>query len=160
MPTILQMNLVNVLGMLLGAYLLRTGIGMLGPEGRFISRTEHRSYLPDLALILHRDEPIAVETLVTGPFERPPDLAIEVVSPGDRPVSIAEKVAFYLRAGVPITWVIDPADQLLTEFRPGRESIRYARGERVSAEPVLPGFDLDLDEAFSMVERLMRTPRP
>src|SRR6266581_915179 len=37
-----------------------------------------------------------------------PDLAVEVVSPGDRPRHVLDKVGEYLEAGVRLVWVIDP----------------------------------------------------
>src|SRR5262249_26260657 len=38
----------------------------------------------------------------------PPDLAVEVLSPSDRPRYILDKVGEYLQAGVRLVWVIDP----------------------------------------------------
>ena len=37
-----------------------------------------------------------------------PDLAVEVISPGDRPRWILDKVGEYLSAGVRLVWMIDP----------------------------------------------------
>ena len=38
----------------------------------------------------------------------PPDLAVEVVSPGNRPGEMLKKVSEYLEAGVSMVWVVYP----------------------------------------------------
>ena len=38
----------------------------------------------------------------------PPDLAVEVLSPSDRPRQVLDRIGEYLGAGVPLVWVIDP----------------------------------------------------
>jgi Uma2 family endonuclease len=39
----------------------------------------------------------------------PPDLAVEILSPGDRPGEVLAKVGDWLNAGTRLVWVIDPA---------------------------------------------------
>jgi Uma2 family endonuclease len=81
-------------------------------------------------------------------FPGPPDLAVEVLSPDDRPSDIAAKIGDHLRAGAQAVWVLDPDAQTLTvHTREG--SIRYARGEVLRAAPPLPGFELPLTELFA-----------
>jgi Uma2 family endonuclease len=46
-----------------------------------------------------------------------PDLAVEVLSPEDRPRSVLDKVGEYLDAGVSLVWVVDPKSRTATVYR-------------------------------------------
>jgi Uma2 family endonuclease len=55
-------------------------------------------------------------------FTQPPHLAIEIVSPDDRPSDMLVKVAEYLNFGVPHVWIPDPYRRRLQEA--GRDGLR------------------------------------
>jgi Uma2 family endonuclease len=44
----------------------------------------------------------------TPVFEEPPFLAIEILSPEDRPIRVSDTIDAWLKFGVPHVWVIDP----------------------------------------------------
>src|SRR6185436_13966320 len=50
-----------------------------------------------------------------------PDLAVEVLSPSDRPRHVLEKVGEYLDAGVRLVWVIDPVKRQAVVYRTATE---------------------------------------
>lgn len=129
----------------------RTRLGWILPELRHAHDPEERSYLPDIGIILRQRGPSRANRR-RGAIRQAPDLAIEVLSPDDRPGRVAEKVAFYLRAGVPLTWVIDPDELTLDAYRPGHPTEQFVRRGTVSAAPVLPDFSLDLAELFSVLD--------
>lgn len=83
-----------------------------------------------------------------------PDLAIEILSPDDRPGRVADKLAFYLRTGVPLTWIIDPGERTLTAYRPGEPPVLHTVTDVVRGEPVLPNFTLDLGNLFAELDGL------
>src|SRR3954451_2362624 len=47
----------------------------------------------------------------------PPDLVVEVSSPGDRPGATHKKVSDYLEIGVLRVWIVDPASQSVANHR-------------------------------------------
>ena len=53
------------------------------------------------------------ERLPAGHIPITPDLAVEVVSPNDRVYEVDTKVEEYLRAGVPLVWVVNPETRVL-----------------------------------------------
>jgi Uma2 family endonuclease len=61
----------------------------------------------------------------------PPDLAVEVLSPDDRPRYVLDKVGEYLGAGVRLVWVIDPAARAATVYR-SLTDVRRLQGARRS----------------------------
>src|SRR5262245_39455225 len=70
---------------------------------------------PDVAFV--RQASIPVSGIPRGFWAGPPDLAVEVLSPDDRPSEITEKVSEYLTSGVCLVWVIDPDERTVTTYR-------------------------------------------
>lgn len=84
-----------------------------------------------------------------GVLEGPPDLAVEVRSPNDRPGEIARKVADYLAHGVRAVWELDPDARTITVHRPGTPP-RVLRGDDVlDGGDVLPGFGVVTSAIFA-----------
>ncbi|GBC94927.1 hypothetical protein HRbin16_00712 [bacterium HR16] len=78
-----------------------------------------------------------------------PDLVAEVVSPNDTFTEVTEKVDDWLRAGVRVVWVVDPAQQTVRVYRPD-QPVRVLRAEdTLSGEEVLPGFECKVSEIFA-----------
>jgi Uma2 family endonuclease len=79
----------------------------------------------------------------------PPDLAVEVVSPGDRRGAILEKVLEYLRAGVLMVWVIYPRRRQVAVYRrDDDEPIFYREGDVLEGFPELPDFRCPVADLF------------
>ncbi|MGH7546536.1 MAG: Uma2 family endonuclease [Gemmatimonadota bacterium] len=74
-----------------------------------------------------------------------PDLVAEIVSPGDRPGEVLEKVADWLDGGTRLVWVIDPARRHCQIFRQDGTTATLGPEETLDGEDVLPGFSLALD---------------
>jgi Uma2 family endonuclease len=84
-----------------------------------------------------------------GYFLVPPDLAVEVVSPNDTHTRVQTKVREYLRASVPLVWVVDPEGRTVTVYR-ARDRWRILEAEEtLSGEDVLPGFSCPVADLFS-----------
>ena len=92
---------------------------------------------PDLTYVSHERLPTGVPE---GFLRAIPDLAVEVLSPGDSERRMLDKVGEYLQAGVRMVWVIDPATRSATSWRSlTRVRTSTADGE-LDGEDVLPGF--------------------
>jgi Uma2 family endonuclease len=151
MPSPHHAMLVAELSALLRNYLRTSREAVVLVEPRHVFWAEERSYLPDISVIRAEHFPTDPEALRRGPIDTGPDLAIEVLSPDDRPGRVAEKLAFYLRASTPLVWVIDPADQTIAVHRPGAASTLHHSGETIDASPVLSGFTLDVEALFAVL---------
>jgi len=119
-------------------------------ESRHALRPENRAYLPDVAFVLAEHMP-GRNALDRGALDVQPDIAIEILSPEDRPSRVAEKVTFYMRNNTPLVWVIDPIDETLDAYRPGLASTHHTRGDIITGEPVLPDFRLDVGALFAVL---------
>jgi Uma2 family endonuclease len=72
-----------------------------------------------------------------------PDFVIEVASPSDDIAALREKMEEYRAAGVPLGWLILPESKQVEIYTP-TEVQTLTSPEVVSADPVLPGFRLEL----------------
>ena len=81
-----------------------------------------------------------------GFTELAPDLAVEIVSPDDRPRLVLDKVGEYLQAGVRMVWVIDPSKGVATVHRSLTNVRTLERSASLDGEDVLPGFSCRLAE--------------
>jgi Uma2 family endonuclease len=75
-----------------------------------------------------------------GFFEGAPDLAVEVLSPGDDMRRLLDKVGEYLSAGARIVWVIDPRQRSAAVYRSLTNVRRVAESDLLEGEDILPGF--------------------
>jgi Uma2 family endonuclease len=82
-------------------------------------------------------------------FRGAPDLAIEVLSPSNRPSEILTKVAEFLEAGTPAVWVIDSARKLATVHDNASTTRVLAPPAQLQLDELLPGFSLYLSTLFS-----------
>lgn len=78
-----------------------------------------------------------------------PDLAVEVVSPGDTHAEVVEKSLAWLDAGCRMVLVVEPQCRIITVYR-SREDIRILAGdEAVDGADVVPGWRLPVAEIFA-----------
>lgn len=77
-----------------------------------------------------------------------PDLAVEVISPGDRPRHVLDKVGEYLDVGVRLVWVIDPQKQRATVYRSLLDVRHLGPEDDLSGEDVVAGFRCRLGDLF------------
>ena len=75
-----------------------------------------------------------------------PDLAVEILSPGDGAGEVLGKVADWMRAGVPLVWVIDPDRRVAHVHRDDGTISIVDEGGALAGEEVLPGFSCPLSE--------------
>jgi len=101
---------------------------------------------PDVAFIAQE------RVLAEGKPERfwpgAPDLAVEVVSPGDRFDEVLEKVEEYLATGTRLVWVVLPRTQSVMVYRSASEAKIVRGDDELSGEDVLPGFICRVKEVF------------
>jgi Uma2 family endonuclease len=75
-------------------------------------------------------------------------LAVEVRSPHNSVRELTEKAREYLSFGSRLVWIIDPRQQQVMVFRPGREPVTLSRGDILSGADVVPGFELPVARLF------------
>lgn len=82
-----------------------------------------------------------------------PDLIVEILSPGNSRVELQNKYELYQEYGVREYWVVHPIECTLLIYTlvegKYQSSRLFTAGDRIRSE-VLPGFELDLEEVFTV----------
>jgi len=131
------------LGAELAVYAKQTGAGgVYAAESGFkLASNPDTVRAPDIAFVTRERLP---PPSMTGYPALAPDLAVEVLSPGDRAGEVLAKVAAWLSAGARLVWVLDPERHLARVYRhDGSETFVTADGA-LDGEDVLPGFSCSL----------------
>jgi Uma2 family endonuclease len=110
-----------------------------------IARAPDTVRAPDVAFVAQqRLDQIADE----GYAEVAPDWVAEILSPGDRPGEVLEKVGQWLDAGVRLVWVVDPARRAARVYRADGTVSMLGPLDDLDGEDVFPGFRLKLSEVL------------
>lgn len=131
----------------LASHVLPRRLGVLhGAETGFIlSRNPDTVRAPDLAFTGNE----RAFPPVRGFVPCAPDLAVEVLSPDDRPGYVREKVAEWLAAGTLVVWVVDPRTRTVTIHDSGERAVVFAEADTVPGGDLLPGFQLAVRDLFA-----------
>ncbi len=101
---------------------------------------------PDLAFVSRERIP---ESGVPKKFwPGAPDLAVEVVSPGDTYSEVEEKVEEWLAAGARAVWVLNPKRRSVSVYRSMSDVTHLSEGDELDGGEVVPGFRCKVSEIF------------
>lgn len=140
-------RLVLRLGRLLDEFVEAGGHGVVVVEaGTLLERDPDTVRGPDIAFYSHDRIP---ESGYATTYWGPPDLAVEITSPGNRVGELQERVKGYLDAGVRLVWVIDPSSRTATTYRTCGEARLLGAEDALEGGDVLPGFRLPLATLFT-----------
>jgi Uma2 family endonuclease len=101
---------------------------------------------PDVAFI--RRERIPESGIPKKFWPGAPDLAVEVLSPGDPRREVDEKVEDWLEAGTRAVWVVNPKRRNVSIYRPTADVTRLSESDELDGGDVVPGFRCKVSEIF------------
>ena len=78
-----------------------------------------------------------------------PDLAVEVMSPGDSVRKTDEKARAWLAHGARMVWIVNPNRRTVSVYRPDADIIVLTEVDVLDGETVVPGFSCDVKEIFA-----------
>ena len=119
----------NRLSYLINGFIAQHPLGEVtaAETGFLLARNPDVVRAADVAFIAKTRLP-AGEVPEEGYWTLAPDLAVEVVSPNDKPDDVQEKVQDYLEAGTPMVWVVYPKTRSVMVYRSLRD-IKILRAE-------------------------------
>ena len=135
------------IGVLLGEYLAMNDLGYgTGPDG-MMKIAPHLVRIPDVSFISW--ETLGAREVPDTPIpDLRPDLAIEVISEGNRPKEMEKKLHEYFDAGVPLVWYVDPEARTVRAFTAPDEAVTLGLDGTLDGGDVLPGFVLPVARIF------------
>ena len=121
-----------------GAATSGAGTVFAAETGFVLSRAPDTVRAPDAAFVTQ--ERVEAAGRVLGYWPGPPDLAVEVVSPGDSFSEVHEKALAWLRAGARVVLVADPPTCHVTVYRSPSDVRVLAGDDPVDCTDLVPGF--------------------
>jgi len=125
---------------LLARHVLDHDLGelFLAETGFLLARDPDTVRAPDIAFL--GKGRLSAATPGEAFWPGPPDLAVEVVSPGDTLGEIDEKVQAWLAAGAKIVWVVNPRWCNVTVYRSPTDIRVLTEQDDLDGQDVVPGF--------------------
>jgi Uma2 family endonuclease len=103
---------------------------------------------PDIMVVLNHKRHLITDRGIEGP----PDLIVEIASPGTRTHDRGVKLSAYARGGVPEYWLAEPADQtleILVLEGGGYRSLGVYTGAAIPPSRVLPALPVRVEQFFA-----------
>jgi Uma2 family endonuclease len=107
------------------------------------------SFVPDLVFFLRDRIPLGPDGEVAEDLVAAPDVAIEIVSPGQSIQELALRCQWYVDNGSRVSLLIEPRRRIVRLFRRGIQP-RIMRGaDPIDLSDILPAFHLTVQELFA-----------
>ncbi len=88
----------------------------------------------------------------------PPDIAIEVASPGQSLSGLVRKCRWYVEHGASIALLVEPRRRIVRDFRPGQPPRMLSGADDLNLGDVIPGLALRVEDLFAVLR--IRRARP
>ena len=82
-----------------------------------------------------------------------PDLAVEIVSPGNTKSEMHAKVKEYFDAGARLVWIMYPKSRVIYAYRSPRDVQILESDETLTGGDVLPGFSVKVADIFAVLDK-------
>ncbi len=155
----------NIMGMNilrpLDAFVLQNNLGAVFYDGlTYLMFSDAKglkdSFVPDISFI--RLQNILPMPDASKPYPGIPDLAVEVISPGEDADDVQTKLRTYLAKGTEQVWLVYPTTKELHQYRrDNNPEIRIYRGSQtLDLGDLFPSLELTTDQIFTIPEWALR----
>jgi Uma2 family endonuclease len=137
----------SFLGGLLALYVRQHKLGLVCDSSTAFTLKNGNKRSPDVSFVA-KDRLQGLKRPPRGFFQGSPDLAIEILSPGNTIEEIHDKIVEYFENNTQIVWVIHPDERYVLVYH-GPEPDRFLRSaDQLEGETVVPGFTVAVSELF------------
>jgi Uma2 family endonuclease len=148
LPSLRHDRVRRTLERILEVYVAKYRLGeIFGEAGFVLARDPDTVRGPDLSFVA-RERLVGID--YGRFFEGAPDLAIEILSPSNRPYQVRAKVADYLAAGCRLVWVVDPERRSVTIYRALLFPQVLGADDALDGVDVLPGLTIQVSSIFEV----------
>jgi Uma2 family endonuclease len=106
------------------------------------------SPVPDIAVYRWDRLQLDADGRIADRYRAPPDMAIEILSPGQSIRKLIEKAQWFVANGTLIALVVDPYRERVRRLRHGEPAQVLRGSDRIDLDEVLPGFELTAQQLF------------
>jgi len=140
-----QMRVSANLTMLLLQHVKANRLGVVGTEGGYKLESDPDTVLgPDVSFVAQDRISLSPEGYHSGP----PDLAVEVLSPGDRRGKVEHKLSLWLEFGTRSVWLVNPRRRTV-EVVSSLDNRRILHEDDELVDDTVPGFRVKVSEIFA-----------
>ena len=134
----------------LGYHVKSNGLGRIfvAESGYLLASNPDLVRAPDVSFVSRERLEAMGDSWIDSFIPGPPDLAVAVLSPGNRAGEMAQRVGDYLAAGARMVVVVDPPRLLVTVHRPGLEPQVLTAADVLDGAEVVPGWRMPVAEIF------------
>ena len=144
LPKLDHMRVAANLTIILGPYIKANRLGEVYAEGGFKLESDPDTVLgPDVSFVSRNRVGLSPE----GYHDGPPDLAIEVLSPGDRRGKVEQKLSLWLESGTRSVWLVNPQKRTVEVIR-SMDERRLLHETDDLVDDTVPGFRIKVSEIF------------
>jgi Uma2 family endonuclease len=138
----------SMLMILLGGHVRLQNLGVMFDSSTAFKMKNGNKRSPDIAFFA-KERLQGMTELPSGFLEGAPDLAVEVLSPGNTVEEIDEKITEYFDNGARLVWVISPTQHYVLVYRSAQEPDRLLKSaDALDGEDVVHGFTLPVADLF------------
>ncbi|HXC72401.1 MAG TPA: Uma2 family endonuclease [Pyrinomonadaceae bacterium] len=120
------------------------GLGEICAESGYKLESDPDTVLgPDVSFVAQD----RIDAAIDGYYQGPPDLAVEVLSPGDRRGKVEYKLNLWLESGTRSVWLVNPRKRTVEVIRSIDER-RLLHETDDLVDDTLPGFRVKVSEIF------------
>ena len=136
----------------LAGYILPKKLGVILDSSTAFKMKNGNKRSPDIAFFA-KERLQGMAVLPSGYLEGAPDLAVEVLSPGNTVEEIEDKLTEYFENGSRLVWVIHPTQHYVLVYRSAQEPDRLLKEkDSLDGEEVIPGFSLAIADLFQKLD--------
>lgn len=106
------------------------------------------SRVPDIAIYRWDRIPLDARGDIADIFTEPPDVAIEIASPGQNVKQLIRRLISFVHAGVLVAVLVDPKDRSVVVARPGSDLRILKVGDTLDLDDAIPGLRLEIAAIF------------
>lgn len=135
---------------IVGAFVRQHDLGLPYGDnvGYILRRDPDIVCIPDMSYVSWEHEP--EEGVPEGYWSTAPDLAVEIVSPGDVAQELYDKVHDYLLYGTGAVWVLWPKHRSISVYTAGGIGRELGPDDELDGGDVLPGFHVRVADIFAV----------
>ena len=147
-PTLGHGEIVVWLSVKIASYVYENNLGRVVSDSGFVleRNPDGKDTVrgPDIAFISKAKAPKPLPFKLS---ELVPDLAVEVISPGNRAGDIHKKIRQLLKAGTPLIWIVYAETRTVAVHTPAG-AITCEASDTLSGGDILPGFEVGVGDIF------------
>lgn len=138
----------SLLVMALMNYVLPNKLGVILDSSTAFKMKNGNKRSPDISFVV-KERLQGLDDLPDGFLEGAPDLAIEILSPGNTVEEMDTKLVEYFENGARLVWIVNLKQHYILVYRCDREPDRLLKSiDAIDGEDVIPGFTFPIANLF------------